>query len=138
MATARLADLSVVAGLYAFVAGSLLYALIGTDRHLSVGADSASTAWSSLWPLSPSWWWLWWASSRVCCWPCPSQIAPGAPSGRATPSSAATRVPTIGSRGTSAGRRSRELKHGALLEQLGADHLFASVEDAVAGLKGRA
>ncbi|MGA9113362.1 MAG: SulP family inorganic anion transporter [Candidatus Dormiibacterota bacterium] len=69
MATARLADLSVVAGLYAFVAGSLLYALIGTDRHLSVGADSASTAWSSLWPLSPSWWWLWWASSRVCCWP---------------------------------------------------------------------
>ncbi len=40
MATARLADLSVVAGLYAFVAGSLLYALIGTDRHLSVGADS--------------------------------------------------------------------------------------------------
>lgn len=27
-------------GLYAFVAGALLYALIGTDRHLSVGADS--------------------------------------------------------------------------------------------------
>jgi MFS superfamily sulfate permease-like transporter len=40
MATARLAGLSVVVGLYAFVAGALLYALIGTDRHLSVGADS--------------------------------------------------------------------------------------------------
>ncbi len=40
MATARLAGLSVVAGLYAFVAGSLLYALLGTDRALSVGADS--------------------------------------------------------------------------------------------------
>jgi MFS superfamily sulfate permease-like transporter len=32
----------------------------------------------------------------------------------------------------------RELKHGALLEQLSADHLFASVEDAVAGLDDRA
>ena len=40
MATARLADLSVVAGLYAFAAGALLYALLGTDPHLSVGADS--------------------------------------------------------------------------------------------------
>jgi high affinity sulfate transporter 1 len=40
MATARLAGLPVVAGLYAFVAGSLLYAVIGTNRHLSVGADS--------------------------------------------------------------------------------------------------
>ena len=40
MATARLADLPAVAGLYAFVAGSLLYALLGTNRHLSVGADS--------------------------------------------------------------------------------------------------
>jgi high affinity sulfate transporter 1 len=40
MATARLADLPAVVGLYAFVAGSLLYALLGTNRHLSVGADS--------------------------------------------------------------------------------------------------
>src|SRR3954447_26003354 len=40
MATARLANLPAVVGLYAFIAGSLLYALIGTNRHLSVGADS--------------------------------------------------------------------------------------------------
>src|ERR1700694_2627949 len=40
MATARLANLPAVVGLYGFVAGSLLYALIGTNRHLSVGADS--------------------------------------------------------------------------------------------------
>jgi hypothetical protein len=30
-----------------------------------------------------------------------------------------------------------DLKHGALLEQLGADHLFASVDEAVAGLRAR-
>ncbi len=40
MATARLAGLPVMAGLYAFVAASLIYALLGTNRHLSVGADS--------------------------------------------------------------------------------------------------
>ena len=40
IATARLANLPAVVGLYAFVAGSLFYALIGTNRHLSVGADS--------------------------------------------------------------------------------------------------
>jgi MFS superfamily sulfate permease-like transporter len=40
MATARLAGLPAVAGLYAFVAGSLLYGLIGTNGQLSVGADS--------------------------------------------------------------------------------------------------
>ena len=40
MATARLANLPAIAGLYAFVAGSLVYALLGTNRHLSVGADS--------------------------------------------------------------------------------------------------
>ena len=40
MATARLAGVPVVFGLYAFVAGTVLYALIGTNRHLSVGADS--------------------------------------------------------------------------------------------------
>jgi len=41
MATARLADLPAVAGLYAFIAGSLLYAVLGSNRHLSVGADSS-------------------------------------------------------------------------------------------------
>ena len=40
MATALLADLSPVTGLYAFVAGSLVYAAIGKSHHLSVGADS--------------------------------------------------------------------------------------------------
>src|SRR3984957_13809752 len=40
IATARLAGLPAVPGLYAFVAGSLAYALLGTNRHLSVGADS--------------------------------------------------------------------------------------------------
>jgi sulfate permease, SulP family len=40
MATARLAGLPAVAGLYAFIAGSLVYALVGTNRHLSIGADS--------------------------------------------------------------------------------------------------
>ena len=40
MATARLADLPAVVGLYAFLAGSVLYAALGTDCHLSVGADS--------------------------------------------------------------------------------------------------
>jgi SulP family sulfate permease len=40
MATAQLAGVPVLDGLYAFVAGSLLYALIGSNRQLSVGADS--------------------------------------------------------------------------------------------------
>jgi MFS superfamily sulfate permease-like transporter len=40
MATARLAGLPAVAGLYAFIAGSVLYALFGTNPRLSVGADS--------------------------------------------------------------------------------------------------
>jgi sulfate permease, SulP family len=40
MATAHLASLPSTAGLYAFIAGSLLYALLGPNRHLSVGADS--------------------------------------------------------------------------------------------------
>jgi SulP family sulfate permease len=40
MATARLAGMPAVDGLYAFVAGALLYAILGTNRHLSVGADS--------------------------------------------------------------------------------------------------
>jgi high affinity sulfate transporter 1 len=40
IATARLAGMPAVAGLYAFVAGSLAYALLGTNRRLSVGADS--------------------------------------------------------------------------------------------------
>jgi high affinity sulfate transporter 1 len=40
MATAQLANLPVLVGLFSFVAGSLIYALLGTNRHLSVGADS--------------------------------------------------------------------------------------------------
>src|ERR1035437_2959413 len=40
MATARLAGMPALAGLFAFVAGSLAYALLGTNRQLSVGADS--------------------------------------------------------------------------------------------------
>jgi high affinity sulfate transporter 1 len=40
IATARLAGVAAVAGLYAFAAGSLAYALLGTNRRLSVGADS--------------------------------------------------------------------------------------------------
>jgi sulfate permease, SulP family len=40
MATALLAGMPVVTGLYAFVAGSLLYAVLGRNRALSVGADS--------------------------------------------------------------------------------------------------
>ncbi len=40
MATARLANMPAVAGLYAFVAGSLLFALLGCHRQMSVGADS--------------------------------------------------------------------------------------------------
>src|ERR1700677_667070 len=40
MATARLADLPAVVGLYAFIAGSLLFAVLGPNRHVSVGADS--------------------------------------------------------------------------------------------------
>jgi sulfate permease, SulP family len=40
MATALLTDLSPVTGLYAFVAGSLVYAVIGKTHQLSVGADS--------------------------------------------------------------------------------------------------
>lgn len=40
LATARLAGMPPVAGLYAFVAAATLFALLGTDPHLSVGADS--------------------------------------------------------------------------------------------------
>lgn len=40
LATARLAGMPVVAGLYAFLAGVLLFALLGSNRVMSVGADS--------------------------------------------------------------------------------------------------
>ena len=40
MATAHLANMPAVAGFYAFVAGSLLFALIGRHPRMSVGADS--------------------------------------------------------------------------------------------------
>jgi SulP family sulfate permease len=40
MATARLANMPAVAGLYAFVAGSVLFAMLGRSPQVSVGADS--------------------------------------------------------------------------------------------------
>lgn len=40
MATARLASVPAVTGLYAFLAGSLMFAVLGSNRHMSVGADS--------------------------------------------------------------------------------------------------
>jgi MFS superfamily sulfate permease-like transporter len=40
MATAHLANMPAVAGFYAFVAGSLLFALVGRHPNMSVGADS--------------------------------------------------------------------------------------------------
>lgn len=40
MATARLVNMPAVAGLYAFIAGSLLFALLGRSAQVSVGADS--------------------------------------------------------------------------------------------------
>lgn len=40
MATARLAVMPPITGLYAFVAGSLMIALLGGSRQMSVGADS--------------------------------------------------------------------------------------------------
>jgi high affinity sulfate transporter 1 len=40
IATARLANMPEVAGLYAFVVGSIVFALAGTRAQLSVGADS--------------------------------------------------------------------------------------------------
>lgn len=43
MATARLVNMPTVVGLYAFIAGSLLFSLLGRNRQLSVGADSTIT-----------------------------------------------------------------------------------------------
>jgi len=40
LATARLAGMPPVSGYYTFVAGSLVFALLGSNRQLSVGADS--------------------------------------------------------------------------------------------------
>jgi SulP family sulfate permease len=40
LATSRLAGMPPITGLYAFVAGSVLFALIGSNPRLSVGADS--------------------------------------------------------------------------------------------------
>ena len=40
LATSRLADMPPVTGFYAFVAGTVLFALLGTNRQMSVGADS--------------------------------------------------------------------------------------------------
>ncbi|TPN88194.1 SulP family inorganic anion transporter [Mesorhizobium sp. CU2] len=43
MATARLGGFAPEIGFFAFVAGSLAFALLGANRHLSVGADSTIT-----------------------------------------------------------------------------------------------
>ncbi|MDR3663202.1 MAG: SulP family inorganic anion transporter, partial [Mycobacterium sp.] len=40
LATARLADMPPITGFYAFVAGSVMFALLGSNRQMSVGADS--------------------------------------------------------------------------------------------------
>ena len=40
MATAHLANMPAVAGFYAFIAGSLVFALFGRHPRMSVGADS--------------------------------------------------------------------------------------------------
>jgi sulfate permease, SulP family len=40
LATARLADMPPITGLYAFVAGSVIFALLGSNPQMSVGADS--------------------------------------------------------------------------------------------------
>jgi len=40
IATAKLASMPAAAGLYAFIAGSLLFAVMGRSRQISVGADS--------------------------------------------------------------------------------------------------
>ena len=40
MATVGLANVTAVTGLYAFIAGTLVFAALGRDGHLSVGADS--------------------------------------------------------------------------------------------------
>ncbi|MHA7663149.1 SulP family inorganic anion transporter [Mycolicibacterium sp. HS_4_1] len=40
LATARLAGIAPLAGLYAFVAGTVLFALLGSNPQMSVGADS--------------------------------------------------------------------------------------------------
>ncbi len=40
LATSRLAGMPPITGLYAFVAGSVMFALLGSNRQMSVGADS--------------------------------------------------------------------------------------------------
>ncbi len=40
LATARLAGMPVITGFYAFIAGSVMFAILGSNRQMSVGADS--------------------------------------------------------------------------------------------------
>ena len=42
LATSRLAAMPPITGLYAFVAGTLMFALLGSNPHMSVGADSTT------------------------------------------------------------------------------------------------
>ena len=53
MVTANLANMPAVAGFYAFIAGSLVFALFGRHPRLSVGADPPSR------PCSPPGSWRW-------------------------------------------------------------------------------
>jgi high affinity sulfate transporter 1 len=43
MATARLGNMPTATGLYAFIAGAVVFALIGSNAHMSVGGDSTIT-----------------------------------------------------------------------------------------------
>jgi MFS superfamily sulfate permease-like transporter len=40
LATSRLAGMPPITGFYAFIAGTVLFALLGSNRQMSVGADS--------------------------------------------------------------------------------------------------
>ncbi|HEX6395046.1 MAG TPA: SulP family inorganic anion transporter [Acidimicrobiales bacterium] len=42
LATSRLAAMPPITGLYAFIAGTVMFALLGSNPHLSVGADSTT------------------------------------------------------------------------------------------------
>src|SRR5437763_9236340 len=53
MATARLGGFSPQIGFFAFIAGSLGFAMLGSNRFLSCGADSTITPFS---PGGPGWW----------------------------------------------------------------------------------
>ncbi len=75
LATAHLAGMPVVAGLYAFLAAVVMFALLGSNRTMSVGADStiapmlavavAAVAGAGLGALRPATWRCWRCSSAL-------------------------------------------------------------------------